>query len=397
MVGNLNIFFFLYRSRANRKETMPVFCRITLDGKRKQFSTGCFLREDDWNARKFMHTGNTAEAKHVNARFSAIRKHLLRSYDGLIRWHTAFTVDELFDHYSGKTVVASTILGLFDHHMAQIRELVGKDYSEATLVKFGLIKSHVAEFIKHHYRKPDLALSELRLGFLQDLDHYLKTQKKHNQNTVNKTIERVKKITKIAVAHGWLALDPFALFRKKRFVKEVVYLDGDELKILEEHELTERLSAVWDVFVFSCYTGLAYQEVSTLRLKHLKDDKKGGRWIEMVRQKTKRPVCVLLLPKALEILRSYGYPDNDGLLLPKISNQKLNAYLKELASKVGITKNLTHHIARKTFASTVLINNDVPVDVASFMLGHSRISTTEEFYAKVQRERVVSYMSKFSK
>ncbi|UEG54010.1 site-specific integrase [Mucilaginibacter daejeonensis] len=129
-------------------------------------------------------------------------------------------------------------------------------------------------------------------------------------------------------------------------------------------------------------------------MKHLKDDKKGGLWIEMIRQKTKRPICVLLLPKALDILRSYGYPNNDGLLLPKISNQKLNAYLKELALAVGITKNLTHHIARKTFASTVLINNDVPVDVASFILGHSKISTTEEFYAKVQRERVKTYMSK---
>ncbi|UEG54011.1 site-specific integrase [Mucilaginibacter daejeonensis] len=260
MVGNLNILFFLYRSRANRKETMPVFCRITLDGRRKQFSTGCILREDDWNASKFMHAGNTAEAKHINARLSAIRKHLLRSYDMLIRWHAGFTVDDLFDHYSGKNVLVSTILGVFDHHIGQIRELVGKDYSEATLGKFVLIKSHIAEFIKNHYRTPDLALSVLRLGFLQDLDHYLKTQKKHNQNTVNKTIERVKKITKIAVAHGWLAHDPFALFRKKRFVKEVVYLDSDELKILEELQLNDRLRTIRDIFVFSCYTGLAYQE-----------------------------------------------------------------------------------------------------------------------------------------
>jgi integrase/recombinase XerD len=116
----------------------------------------------------------------------------------------------------------------------------------------------------------------------------------------------------------------------------------------------------------------------------------------MIRQKTKRPISVLLLPKALTILENYDYLNNDGLLLPVISNQKLNAYLKELTTEVGIYKHLTHHVARKTFATTVLLNNDVPVEIASFLLGHSRVSTTEDFYAKVQRDRVVTHLSKFS-
>jgi integrase/recombinase XerD len=188
---------------------------------------------------------------------------------------------------------------------------------------------------------------------------------------------------KIAVAHGWLSHDAFALYRKRPFVKEVVFLDSMELEKLEKHPFSGKLIAVWDIFLFSCYTGLAYQELSQLTNVHLKRDGRGFLWIEMIRKKTNVRFR-FLLPRALDILQTYDYLNNDGRLLPVISNQKLNVYLKELAAEIGIHKHLTHHVARKTFASTVLLNNDIPIDVASFLLGHSRVSTTEEFYAKVQ-------------
>lgn len=397
MQGNLHILFFLYRSKANQKEGMPVYCRITLNGQRKQFASGCYLKESEWDASRSMHTGATTESKHLNNRLKLIRKNLLKSYDALAKRQDSFDVNQLYDWYNGKSVEVRSLLGVFDHHISQIKELLGKEYAVATCNKFILIRGHVNEFIQHQYGRSDYALNELKPGFLQDFDHYLKVRKKQNQNTVNKTIERVKKIVKIAVAHGWLTHDPFALYRKKRFVKEVVFLDGEELGKLDSHPLPGKLDTVRNIFLFSCYTGLAYQELSQLRKTHIKTDNKGMLWIEMIRQKTKRPMSVLLLPKALEILNCYNYLNNDGPLLPVISNQKLNVYLKELGSEVGIAKHLTHHVARKTFATTVLLNNDVPIDVASFLLGHSKVSTTEEFYGRVQKDRVILHLNKIFK
>lgn len=396
MINKLNILFFLYRSKMNANGFVAVYCRITLNGQRKQFSSGCFLQPVDWDAKKAKHKGLSTEAKHLNKRLNSIRKAILRSYDSLAVKHENFDVNQLYEQFCGRTIEVKTLLGVFDLHISQINELVGKDYSPATYKKFVLIKSHVSEFIKEHYNSDDHPLSDLKLGFLQDLEHFLKVRKKQNQNTVNKTIERVKKIVKIAVAHGWLAYDPFAFFRKKPYTKEVVFLDSNELLRLEICQLPERLNAVRDLFLFSCYTGLAYHELSMLSKACIKKDVKGMLWIEMIRQKTKRPISVLLLPKALNILKNYEQLDKDGKLLPLISNQKLNAYLKEIAVKVRISKHLTHHVARKTFATTVLLDNDVPIDITSFLLGHSRTSTTEVFYAKVQKQRVVRHLQKFT-
>ncbi|MVN92675.1 site-specific integrase [Mucilaginibacter aquatilis] len=396
MLNKLSILLYVYRSKVNGKGLVPVYCRITLNGRRKQFSTGCSLQPMDWDAGKSKYKGLSSEARHINKKLSSIRKAILKAYDDLALKSKHFDVDQLYDEYCGRTIEVKTILGVFDLHILQIKELLGKDYSPATYQKFILIKSHIKEFIKTSYRLDDYPLADLKLGFLYDLEHYLKARKKQNQNTVNKTIERVKKISRLAVAHGWLSHDPFALFRKKPYTKEVVFLDNEELRQLESCQLSERLNTVRLLFLFSCYTGLAYHELTTLRKVHIKKDNKGMLWIEMIRQKTKRPISVLLLPKALDILESYDYTSNAGILLPVISNQKLNAFLKEIAVKASIHKHLTHHVARKTFATTVLLNNDVPVDVASFMLGHSRVSTTEEFYAKVQKERVVTHLQKLN-
>lgn len=397
MNHKLHILFFLYRSKANSNDTMPIFCRITINGKRKQFSTGCALAEVYWDKQSKLCKGHSSKAKRMNNNLKAIEKKLWHSYDRLTRTSGQVDVNDLYNQYCDKVVKKITLLDVFDHHINQIKTLVGKDYSVATYQKYILIRRHVQEFIKSDYKIADYQLNQLRLGFLHDFDYFLKLKKNQNQNTVNKTIERVKKVINIAVAHGWLYPDPFALYRKKRYVKEVIFLNSEELQKLEQYQFSERLTSVKNIFIFSCYTGLAYREVCQLRKEHIKKNKTGLLWIEMIRQKTKRPISVLLLPKALRILNFYDYCNSNDCLLPIISNQKLNLYLKEIADIIGLTKHLTHHVARKTFASTVLLDNDIPIDVASFLLGHSKVSTTEEFYAKVQRERVALHLSKLIK
>lgn len=369
-----------------------------MNGKRKQFSTSFYIKEDNWNGQTQRYRGISVDAQHVNSGLESIRITLLKAYDALAKESEIFTVEHIYNRYAGKDKEYKSLLQAFEYHNEKMKELVGKDYVKATYDKFVVIQNHVEEFIKSEYKLSDYPLLEVKLKFLHDLDHYLKVIKGHNQNTINKVIERVKKVIKIAVGNGWITSDPFLLYQKKKFVKEVVFLNSNELKRVESYKFSQkRLEAVRDCFIFSCYTGLAFNEAALLSTEHLQLDDNGLLWIEMTRQKTQRPISVPMLPKAMKVLKKYGYPTKEGLLLPVISNQKMNSYIKEVAEVVGIDKHLTHHVARKTFASTVLLNNDIPIEIVSFLLGHSKTTTTEQHYAKVVKETVLRHVNKLSR
>lgn len=394
MIHSFHILFFLYKSKVNDKGLSPIFCRITLDNTRKQFSTGHFIPEKSWNSQAQHVKGSSNEVKRINGNLDIVKQKLLKSYDDILREKEIFYMDDIYNRFSGNDREFRTLLQAFDYHNKKMKALVGKDYVQATYDKFVVIQTHVTDFIRDQYKRPDYPLYELKLNFLTDLDFYLKVVKNQNQNTINKLIERVKKVVKIAVGNGWLTADPFMLYQKKKYLKEVVFLTTIELKKLEDYKFTqERLAAVRDCFIFSCYTGLAYNEAALLADEHLQPEDDGFIWIEMIRQKTQRPIAVPILSKAMKILKKHGYPKK-GLLLPIISNQKMNSYLKEIGPIVGINKVLTHHIARKTYASTVLMNNDIPVEIVSFLLGHSKTTTTEQHYAKVVKESVVRHIKK---
>ncbi|MCD8529510.1 MAG: site-specific integrase [Flavobacterium sp.] len=199
----------------------------------------------------------------------------------------------------------------------------------------------------------------------------------------------------MAIAEGFLMTDPFLLYKPKKVINSITYLTTKELYKLENHKFSQkRLEQVRDMFVFCCYTGLPYQEMSILTQKHIVKKFDGKLWIDMFRQKTKRQFSIPLLPKAISIIEKY---QDDKRLLPVVSNQKFNSYLKEIAEIIGIEKKLTHHIARKTFATTVLLYNDVPIEVVSELLGHSKISTTQDHYAKVVQRKVSEQISTLSR
>jgi integrase/recombinase XerD len=398
MLHHFSVLFFIYKSKTNSKGYAPIFCRATLDGVRKQFSTGSTIKEQHWNNANQRYKGISEDAKLVNDNLKTIDQKLHDAYNLVVKEKEIFFIDDIYNRFNGSDKEFKTLLQAFEYHNKKMKTLIGKDYVQATYDKFVVIQTHVTDFIRHQYNRPDYPLFEIKLNFLTDLDYYLKTEKNQNQNTINKVIERVKKVMKIAVGNGWVTNDPFLLYQKKKYTKEVVFLSNQELKKLEAHKFAqERLAVVRDCFIFSCYTGLAYNEAVMLSKEHLQLDEGGTLWIDMIRQKTQRPIAVPILPKALRLIKKYGYPDNNGVLLPVISNQKMNSYLKEIAEVIGINKVLTHHIARKTFASTVLLNNDIPLEIVSFLLGHSKTSTTELHYAKIVKENVMSHISNLNK
>jgi integrase len=236
-------------------------------------------------------------------------------------------------------------------------------------------------------------LEELNLQFLNDFDYYLKTEKKQEQITIKKTIQRLRAPIKQAISEGYLDRDPFILHKFKTVRKTVIFLSTEELKTLEEAVLQQkRLGTIKDLFIFCCYTGLAYNEMAHLEKRHIQVGFNNVNWIQMKREKTQRQISIPILPKAQEIIEKYSTENN--LILPTISNQKFNSYLKEIAAILGIEKRLTHHTARKTFASTILLYNDVPMEIVSELLGHSNMIITQESYGKIVQKKVSEEINK---
>ncbi len=393
--NKLHILFVLDKINTNTKGIAPLRCRLTYLSKRKVFSTGLFINPNNWNNTLQKAIPPDTEHQQINTQLSLIKQEINQAFLFLQVQKEQFDVDDIYLKYKGENVKqAKTLMEVFTLHNTKMNALVGIEYTKSTYSKFTEAKQHIEDFLMYQNKKKNILLEDITLKFLQDFDYYLKTKKSFKQITINKSIQRVRKIIKLAIAEGFLFTDPFLLYKPKKVINNVTYLTTEELFELENHIFSQpRLDQVRDMFVFCCYTGLPYQEMATLTKKNIVKKFDDKLWIDMYRQKTKKQLSLPLLPKAIEIIAKY---QNENRLLPIITNQKFNSYLKEIAEIVGIEKNLTHHIGRKTFATTVLLYNDVPMEIVSELLGHSKISTTQDHYAKVVQKKVSEQIVKLS-
>lgn len=393
---SMSILFYLNKSKTNKKGTCPIKCRITYLKIRKEFATGLFTNPKFWNSKKQVVENQAKNSEILNGQIEIISTSIKKSYMLLQLEVEDFSAEDIFKRYLGKPTKRETrVIGYFKEFLRKQRKLVGKDIQMATWKKFDYACSQTKEFIVSKYGKQDLPIKELKQQFLNDFEYFLKTEKNQKQVTINKTIQRFRKPIKEAIAEGFLAKDPFTLHKPGKVRKELVFLSVDELYILENHQFHQtRLQLVKDLFIFCCYTGLAYNEMSNLKKEHILKGFDGNHWIRMTRQKTGKVISIPLLPKARAILGKYE--NNGDYALPRFSNQKINSYLKEIGAIVGINKSITHHMARKTFASTVLLYNDVPMEIVSELLGHSSIKITQEYYGKVVQKRVSIEMARIS-
>ncbi len=397
--NKLHILFVLDKVNTNSKDIAPLRCRLTFLGKRKIFSTGLFINPNLWNSKKQKAFPNNQENEYINMQISLISQQINEAFLFLQINKKVFEAEEIYQKFKGEIPNnEKSIMQLFTIHNEKIEKLVGTDYVKPTFRKYEQGKDHLKDFIKHHFKRKDYQFKNLDLKFVQDFEFYLKIEKKLGLATVFKTIQRFKKIVRIAISEGIIYKDPFMDYKVKHIKKEIVFLNTEELSILENHRFkAERLQIVADMFIFCCYTGLAYTEMANMEEKHIIRGFDGNNWIKIMREKTQKVVSIPILPKSTNIIEKYQDKRKNGKLLPVLSNQKFNSYLKEIADIVGIEKNLTHHIARKTFATTVLLYNDVPMEIVSELLGHSKLSVTQEHYAKVVQKKVSEHMQKLQK
>jgi len=390
----LNITFILSKSQINKKGKCPLKCRITFCKIRKDFATGKYINPINWNSKQQLVEPPEPDAELINTQLSLIRTKLSQAFLFLQVNETNFNVEDIYMQYKGKPLKKEHgVVEVYDMHSARIKKLIGIDIQEVTYNKYLESGKHLQAFIKHKYKQKDIKLKALRSSFIDDYVYFLKVEKKFQQSTLNKAVQRFRKVIKYAVSEDYLYKDPFMLYRPKTVKKPVLFLNPEQLKKLEETTFSiVRIQQIKDMFVFCCYTGLGFKEMVNLKKKQITVEFDGELWINIYRQKTKKDFKAPLLPKAKVIMEQYS--NDSDKVFPSVSNTHFNGYLKEIANVIGIEFNLTHHIARKTFASTVLLYNDVPMEIVSRLLGHSKLQTTQDHYGKVVEKRISEEMEK---
>lgn len=395
-MNKLYITFLITRSRVNAQGKCSMKCRITYLKERYEFAIGSFINPTHWNSKQQAAKTKppSEENTFINSQLSLIKNKINRAFLLLQARETDFTVKDIYNQYVGKPVTrAIGIVAYYNEYLEKYRKLVGIEIKQSTWNKFSYIRIDVQDFIKHKYSKTDILLKDLDYGFIVEFEFYLKTEKNQKQVTINKALQRFKKVVNTAVIAKLIETSPFVQHKPKKVTTHVVYLTTEELATLENHNFSqERLQYVKDMFVFCCYTGLAFNEMTHLEQKHIVSGFDGNKWVKMIREKTQREIAVPLLKISTNIIEKYSSVGNR--IFPLISNQKFNSYLKEIAEIVGIEKKLTHHTARKTFATTVLLYNDVPMEIVSELLGHSKMSITQEYYGKIVQRKVSEHMLK---
>ena len=391
MNQSFNLLFYVRKAKTNSKGEAPIYLRMTIDGIVSEISTKRNINPSLWNSVGQKVNGNSEAVKSLNFYLKTFEQRIYDTYHELMKDKGHITCELLKNKLLGKEVRRRMLILIFQDHNDKMEKLVGKEYAKGTLGRYQTCISHAKEFLKWKFKISDIDIKKIDYAFLNDFEFYLRTEKSCNNNSAVKYLKNFGKIIRICLANGWLDKDPFLNYQSKFNEVTRVFLNEEELESLTNKDLkNERLSLVRDIFLFSCYTGLAYIDTQKLTHQNINLGLDGDKWIFTKRQKTKTTSNIPLLPQAESILEKYKDNKtclNSGKLLPVLSNQKMNAYLKEIADLCGIEKELTYHIARHTFATTVTLSNGVSIESVSKMLGHKSIKTTQH-YAKILDSKV---------
>lgn len=391
MKTKVSILFYTKRAKAAANGLVPIYTRITINGKRFEQSTNRFVEISKWSKEGNKMKGTSEEARLINNHLDLLKNQIRDAEMELIHKKTPVTIETIKSKLLGIDERARMLVPIFQDHNNKIKELIGKEYAPGTLERYTTSLKHTIEFMQWKYNVSDIDITKIDHAFVTDYEFWLRSVRNCANNTAVKYLKNFNKIIKLCLANDWLDKNPFANYKSK--VKEVerVYLTEEEIQsIIEKDFKTERLSLVRDIFLFSCFTGLAYIDVKNLTKSHISYGIDGEKWIFTHRQKTESASKIPILPVTQMIIDKYeNHPqcNNEDKLLPILSNQKMNAYLKEIASVCEIEKELTFHIARHTFATTVTLTNGVPIESVSKMLGHKNLRTTQH-YAKVLDRKV---------
>ncbi|MEO6692208.1 MAG: site-specific integrase [Saprospiraceae bacterium] len=392
MNNNLNILIFLRISKSASKGLQPIYIRLTLNGQRAEISLGLKCLPSSWNTDTSKVIGNKEEARSINERIEFEKNKIYSAKLKLEKIGEEVSILSLKSYLqNGNSSKSLGIIGVFRDHNQRMQSLVNKEFAPGTITKYNTTLKHLLEFIQYKYSVKEIDIKKINHSFITEFEYFIRMTYKCSNNTTIKYITNFRKVFNTCLDNNWIDKDPFINYKSKVKVVEREFLTATEISlILNKKILNARLDQIRDIFIFSCYTGLAYVDVFNLNPNNIVIGIDGEKWIHTSRQKTKTKSNIPLLSIPIKILSKYSdHPAclNRNKVLPVLSNQKTNAYLKEIADICGIDKDLTFHIARHTFATTITLSNNVPLETVSKMLGHSSIKTTQH-YAKILDKKI---------
>lgn len=391
MKTNLSLLFYLKKPKNYDSGEAPIYLRVTVNNKRTEIATGRQCDPKLWNTHAGRVSGSKESVRSLNAYLSNLQEKIFDAHSQLVRSGEQVTPESIRNKFLGPIEKPRMLVEIIKDHNKRMAALVGSEYAVGTLNRYKVLERHTLAFLKIKFGTSDFDIKKIDFAFVTDYEFYLRAVRKMGNNSAVKHMKMFKKILNIGINNNWIQTDPFSNFKGKYKKVEKAVLTQAEIETLAGKKfVSERLAQVRDTFLFCCYTGLAYSDVQKLGASDISEGFDGEHWITIRRVKTNQECNIPLLPEARKIIERYSNHRiclSKGNLLPVASNQKMNDYLKEIAVVCGINKPMTCHVARHTFATTITLQNGVPIETVSRMLGHTDIRTTQ-IYAKILNIKV---------
>ena len=375
----------------------PILARITVNGISKEVYTQCRTPVDKWDTAKGRATGRDKLAYEVNAYIDDFRAKVVEIYRTLQAEGFEGNVLEIKERLQSPGKQAKMFLEELTLYCEKRQKEVGVRITQLTSNKYYRLCRYLREYTKQECKKDDIRLSAVSYGYLDGFNTYLQTAHRCHHNGAVNILDCLRNFMLYCLRNEWIEKNPFKNYKLKEVAPpQKEHLSKKEIELLMEKQMPNlRLENVRDIFVFCCLTGLAFADVKELKREHLTTDEQGNMWIRKPREKTAVMSTIPLLKQPKAILQKYAFDLHcmeSGKLLPVPSNQKMNAYMSEIATICGLNKKLTTHCARHTFAC-LAVEYGMPIDVLAKILGHSNTNMTRH-YAKFSEQLIGREMQK---
>ena len=386
----MKVLLYLKKGTRDRSGKAPIMGRITLGRSIAQFSCKLFCNPDLWNPRESRVDGKSREAVEVNARLDNLLLAVQASYQSLLAKGSPFDATDIKEDFQGSIQSRTMLLERFDGLIEEVKDHVGVDIKENSLASYRQTRARLQQFIQAKYKVSDLTFSQLTEDFIKQFEQYVIGEVGLKQSTCYNMIVLIKKVCKLAYREGAadsLLFDNVHVDKGDRRLPKALDKDVlDKLKTLRFDGLNEDMETSRDVFLFACYTGAAYCDLMALNREHLVRDDEGALWLKFNRQKTGVLCRVKLLPEALRLLEQL-HNDARETLLPYMNYATYLSCLKAISLRARLSLPITTHTARHTFATLITLEQGVPIETVSKMLGHSTVRMTER-YAEVTPQKL---------
>lgn len=386
MRSTFKVLFYLKRNK--EQPLAPVMGRITVNGTIAQFSAKIEVPVRLWEVKGGRAKGKSVEADRINRHLDNIRGQINKHYQDICDHDSYVTAERVRNAYQGFDRKYQTLLEAFEKFTVDYRKRVGVDRARRTWERYCKCSEHLHSFMERVYRVKDMPLLELEQSFIEKFHTYLSHDLGMSPNGLSGYLKCLKYVVKMAFNNGWMPRNPFALYHYTPPQVERGYLTNEELQRLMTTPLRHKCQArTRDMFLFSCFTGICHADMRSLEWKQFEQDAAGNWWVSGNRMKTGTKYLVRLLPVPLSILNKYKGLAGPEKVFPMSTVKVMDRSLKFIAATCGIEKQLSFHLARHTFATTISLMNGVPLIALSKMLGHKSITTTQ-IYAKVTESMI---------